>query len=66
MFGVRWTKPARTNQALIFTWNDFVKIDEMNTHVLAYRNLDGRILDNVHVELDCVVLDNIMMNLMRL
>jgi hypothetical protein len=38
----------------------------VNTHVLAYRNLDGRILENVHVELDCVLLDNIVMNLMRL
>ena len=38
----------------------------VNTHVSAYRNLDGRILENVHVELDCALLDNIVMNLMRL
>jgi hypothetical protein len=38
----------------------------VNTHVSAYRNLDGRILENVHIELDCALLDNIVMNLMRL
>jgi hypothetical protein len=35
----------------------------VNTHNLAYKDLDGRILENVHVELDCVLLDNIVMNL---
>jgi hypothetical protein len=33
---------------------------------MAYRNLDKRILENAHVELDYVLLDNFVMTLMRL
>jgi hypothetical protein len=75
VFGIGWTKPAKTNQAPIFTWNlllikgsntwnDVVKklmiwTPNVNTHVSAYRKLDGRILENIHVELD-YVLDKVM------